>query len=110
MRLSSQSFELANNGILIRGPQGTVHLSSSGESIRAIYIGNQLVNGSAKRYADQLKRAAVDYADSIPLPWTYDNEGAFQIKNHAGYYEQTFSTQLIPVETLKTWLSVGSRI
>lgn len=108
MQLSPQMLELSAAGILIHGPQGAVLLQADTEGIRAHYRGDQLVNGSAARYVQQLADAACALAQNYPLPWTTRGDGSLQITQHSDYYAQSFSPQLAALETLRLWLARDS--
>ena len=104
MRLNPQSIEINSEGLLIQGPLGAVLLSKSGTEIQAEYRGRQLINGSARRYAEQVKQAAIETAQRISLPWSVHACSGIVIHDHRSYYEQTFSPALAAHERLKLWM------
>ena len=105
MRLNPQSIEFSDDGLLIKGPRGDVLLLKCGTRIQAEYLGRQLLNGSARRYAEVMKQAAIETVQAMVLPWSANASQGIQIHDHRSYYEQTFCPGLSAHEALKLWLS-----
>jgi hypothetical protein len=104
MKLSPSCIHVSDNVVRVQGLHGPVSLRRTSSDIEAIYQGNSLVNGSAQRYAESIRQAALQTVASFSFPWTYDTQGRQQITDHARYYEQTFNGELRGIETLRRWL------
>ncbi len=95
-----------SDAIELTGPHGTVRLRCKSGRIVAEYTGQTLVNGSAQAYAEALCEDALRYAQSIPLPWTYDTHGQQRITHTQHFYQQTFQPQLRGIERLQHWNAI----
>jgi hypothetical protein len=104
MRLTPQSIRRVDGWLVIEGPQGPVRLHRNMYRIEAQYQGDQLVNGSAVAYSQQLLEQAIELTNQFPFPWTIDSDGIQRIIDHTRYYEQTFNPDLQGIETLKRWI------
>lgn len=104
MTITPQMLELCGDAVIIRCPKGVVRLSFRADQLDAQYLYGQLMNGSAEAYAGHVKQAALEYAQSFILPWHSTQATGTRIHDHSLFYTQTFSSQLLPIETLKRWL------
>ena len=104
MRLTPRSIRRVDGGLVIEGPQGAVRIRRRMNHIEMNYQGDQLVNGSAAAYSEQLLAQAIELTASFPFPWHLDDDGTQRITDHACYYEQTFMSHLHGIETLKYWM------
>jgi hypothetical protein len=104
MRIIPQSIRAVGDALLLEGPKGSVLVRKHRNRIKAIYQGDQLVNGSALDYSQRLLAEAIEYTYQFPLPWQIDANGTQRITDHKRFYEQTFSPDLQGIETLKRWL------
>jgi hypothetical protein len=105
--MTPQSIRPEEGALLIEGPQGDVRLqlkSEQGNTIVAQYQGQQLVNGSARAYSQQMLEEAIVYTQRFPLPWEIDADGTQRITNHQQFYAQSFKPELAGIETLRRWL------
>lgn len=92
-------------GVRIDAPEGEVWLRPTTRGIKAEYMNGPLANASASAYARAVKRAALDYARGLELPWSSGPEQAIRIKDPMLYYEQTFRPDILAAETLLRWES-----
>jgi hypothetical protein len=105
MQLLPQALRIKADGVEIEGPHGPVRLSFVRGTLKADYIGHELVKGSAQAYAQSQLQAALVTAQAFQLPWTYDSQGQQRITNHQRFYQQTFSSELNGIERIIHWLN-----
>lgn len=104
MRLTPDMIRCVKGGLLIEGPKGAVFIRRCSKRIDSSYQGDQLVNGSAAAYSDQLLAQAIQLTECFPFAWHFAADGTQHITDHTRYYEQTFMPHLQGIETLRYWM------
>ena len=104
MCLTPHSIRRVDGGLVIEGLQGAVRIRRRMNHIETSYQGDQLVNGSAAAYSEQLLEQAIELTARFPFPWHLADDGTQHITDHQRYYEQTFMPHLQGIETLKYWM------
>lgn len=103
MHISLNMIRRTDDGVLISAPHGEVFLKRTGNGITAKYCSGPLVSGSTIQFAEKARRAALEQAISLQLPWSVNREGSISIRDQQQFYEQTFCSQSYALETLKRW-------
>jgi predicted GNAT family N-acyltransferase len=101
--MNPQDIHPLADSLIIQGPAGAVRVWQTGQNIEVEYQGQELVNGSARAYAQQRLAAAIQYCQEFPLSWTIDVDGQQHITDHKRFYQQGFQSELQGIETLRRW-------